>query len=65
MLKIWTAVNGYIVEDSTPVSSRTMIYTDLDELLNGLLQYFEGRSASSGGKFYGKVIIERGKDERQ
>lgn len=58
-ITIESVSNGYVVE----YTATKYVYKTSEEVFDALLQSFEGLSPSFIGKSYGKVIIERGKED--
>lgn len=56
MVTIEKVSNGYIMHLGS--STRT-VYLTLDEVLQRLLSYYEGRFPTAKGDAYGLVIVER------
>lgn len=61
-LNIEKVSNGYILR-TAGLSSEVKVYLNIDDLLQSILFLLEGQSTHFGGKYYGKVIIERRNDD--
>lgn len=61
-LEISKARNGYILAHRSLAGGQE-VFPTLDELLQRLLAHYEGRADCFSGSSYGKVNIERGREE--
>ena len=66
MVKIEKVTNGYIlIREERLGGDSKHIFPTIEELFVCLLSEFEGLSRHSPGDWYGNVIVERGRDQKE